>query len=176
MKITHFVIACLGAFLLACAPLTKQQYLNELETFTDESGAHCDSYTDREWASRNEQMKEYLGEQYQRFEADLTPKEKAHVWAQALVYYTCQYKEDVVDRIREADEAELEKLRENIELIADSGEEFLDEVLPELEKLGPELRDAGKEFARKLEKSGIMEQLEESLDKLGKKLQEVDLE
>lgn len=176
MKLSQFVFVCIGACLMACSPYSKDRYLSQYDSFTEETQSHCDAYSDSEWEDRNAEMREFLGENYREFEEEFTEKEKARIWAQALVYYTCQYKEEVVDRIRNADEEELEQVREHIKLVSEASDEFLDELIPQLEKLGPELEEAGKELVQKLEDSGVLEELEKSLHKLGKKLEEIEIE
>ncbi|MEL6674202.1 MAG: DUF6565 domain-containing protein [Bacteroidota bacterium] len=123
-------------FLVACAPQTKDQFIDRYEVMIDDVKERHDSYTEADWESKDEQMQLYLEEYYPRFEEDLTRDEQVKIWSQAVSYELYRHGSDISVFWKENKNAISELIQENAEFVDEEGRQLMEEIMPDLKEAG----------------------------------------
>ena len=126
---------------------------------------------DRE--KKNHELETYLNETYPDLEEEMTNKEKAKVFSEAVRYSVQQSGDRAIKDLEDNHEIYVEAIEEQSELILELTDEFTNSVLPELERSLPELERIGKDFIDRLEKDGVFERFGEKMEDFGKKMEEM---
>lgn len=75
-KILGFIIAVVAICFVGCAPMSKESYLEGYKDLVEEAGDVFRSCSDSEWQRLESKYQKYSTEYYQKFESELTAKEK----------------------------------------------------------------------------------------------------
>ena len=75
-KILGFIIAVVAICFVGCAPMSKESYLEGYKDLVEEAGDVFRSCSDSEWQRLESKYQKYSTEYYQKFESELSAKEK----------------------------------------------------------------------------------------------------
>lgn len=164
------------SLLVACGPMTKTQYVSQYDGFMQEVREEHKSYDADDWEHKNEEFKHMLEDQYPAFEEHMTEEEKVRHWTQAFTYQVYQHKGRVLQELSANEEVYAEMIRENADLIADMTDQIVRDVVPEIERIAPELKELGRSILDNLEEKGTLDKLRESAKKLEESLKEIQKE
>ena len=170
-----FVFLIILLLLASCAPMTKTQYLSSYDGFMKEVRKEHADYTEEDWERKNEEFKSMLEDQYPAFEEHMTNEEKIRHWTQAFTYQVYQHKGHVIQELYENDEVYAEMIRENADIIAEMTDQIVQEVVPEIERIAPELKELGRSVLENLEEKGTLDKLRESARKLEESLKDIEI-
>lgn len=81
-----FAIVALVCLMVACAPSTKQEYLEEYKAFIEEVSAKASSYTESDWADKTAKFEKFSVEWYEKFKDELSLGEQMQVTAYAASF------------------------------------------------------------------------------------------
>lgn len=77
-KIVGF-IAVILVFMVSCAPISKESYMERYKEFIDEVKKESGEYDDDDWAKADEKYLKYSEEWYLKFESELTMKDEVKI-------------------------------------------------------------------------------------------------
>lgn len=66
----------LVAMLVACAPMSKENYMEQYADFMTEVSEKASSYTEKEWTKCDEKYKRFSEDLYEKFKSEMTMSEK----------------------------------------------------------------------------------------------------
>lgn len=73
---TKTILLAIAYAMVACAPMTKDDYMAWYSGFITEVSENAASYTENDWLEHDEQFHEYSEVLYQQFQDELTPSDK----------------------------------------------------------------------------------------------------
>ena len=119
----------LAFLLVACAPSTKEDYLEQFKEFVTEVGENSSEYSDGQWESKQAE--------YDKFEKELTMEEQMTVgtYIASFNYYKG------VSKAGKAFEKLGEQFEETIDNLGKEAEEGINELGKKIEELGEELQN-----------------------------------
>ena len=134
-----FVIAALAFLMVACAPSTKEEYLEEYKEFIEEVSEKAKTYSETDWAEKTEEFEKLSKEWYQKFKEELSLGEQMQVtaYAASFGYHKSNVDDlvnDIVDDVKEGlNEAgkEIGSMMEEIEESLNQTADDLDEMIEE---------------------------------------------
>ncbi|MFK7924257.1 MAG: hypothetical protein AB8H47_20035 [Bacteroidia bacterium] len=171
---TFIALSVLAASLLmACGSSEKSRYLNQYSSFMSEVKTDYARFDNDDWEDHNEQLQQFLREDFQEIKDDLDDEEKAHLISEAFSYYVYQYGENGLAHFQENEEIYMDMVQESADLAVELAEIFSKDVVPELQKHMPEIRRIGESFLRDLEDKGTIDRLEETLERFGERMEEI---
>ena len=147
-----FLMLQLLLLLVACAPATKEAYLNDYKSFIERVGDERKEYGEAKWAAVRAEYKLYSDEWYKKFEDELTVKERMQVagYEAKFAYYTAAKKtseafDDMMESLRSSD---MNGLRSQIEeYVKEDMDDDIEELYKEAKKIGGEtLKEVEKIF------------------------------
>lgn len=159
-----FTFALIAIFASACTIdpcMTKGQFINGYETFTEKVSENHEDYSKKTWEEKDEQMDQFVDQCYQKFEEKLSDEEKKDFWVKYFKYKYDRHGRSVLKAI-EADMREFEiEIDEQIEDLFDNPEEDLKDIFREV--YGDDIEKALDDFKRGIEdiSDKIKEWLEE---------------
>ena len=86
LKRTPFLLMLLSVLLVACGPMSKQQFMNDYDRFMQDVKEDYRDYDESDWEKRNEELNAFLEENYSEFEEEMTSEEKAKIWAKVVAW------------------------------------------------------------------------------------------
>lgn len=110
----------------ACAPSTKQDYMNEFGEFIETISEKSSGYNDAEWKAIDADYEKLSGEWYDKFESEMSIEEKMQVAAWIAVY---NYHKG------------LDKAGEALDEIGKDVNDGVNELGKELEKIGKAMQE-----------------------------------
>ena len=127
----------LAFLLVACAPSTKEDYLERFKEFATEVGENSSEYSDGQWESKQAEYEKFTGEWYDKFEKELTMEEQMTVgtYIASFNYYKG------VSKAGKAFEKLGEQFEETIDNLGKEAEEGINELGKKIEELGEELQN-----------------------------------
>lgn len=128
----------LAFMMMACAPTTKEEYLENYKAFIEEISENSSSYTEADWAEKAEEYAKFTGEWYNKFESEFTLSEKMQVAANAVSYNYhkgCSNVKETIDELGKEYEDEIEQIEEGVEQVTEEVSKAADELGKEIEKL-----------------------------------------
>ncbi|MEM8896452.1 MAG: DUF6565 domain-containing protein [Bacteroidota bacterium] len=174
MKRNGWVLVIILLLAVACAPVSKKQFIAEHEHFVAQVATDYENYDEDDWEEKNERMKEYWEEVYPEFEDEMSLEEKTELTADAVRYYLYQYRDQTLHMIDQADERHLEILKENMQIATEAGVDFVDEMLPYFEEMLPEFEALARKLEKQFNSKDFQRQLEKSLNKLKDRIEEME--
>ncbi len=129
--------------------LTKGQFLNAYNNFTDKvSDAHED-FSKQEWEEKDEEMDHFVDQCYQKYEDKLSDEEKKDFWIKYFKYKYDRHGRSVLRAI-EADMREFGlEIDEELDQLFDNPEEDLKDIFREV--YGDDIEKALDDFKRGIE-------------------------
>lgn len=171
---TFIALSVLAASLLvACGTSEKSRYLHQYSSFMSEVKTDYARFDNDDWEEHNEQLQQFLREDFHEIKDDLNDDEKAHVISEAFSYYMYQYGEKGLEHFQDNEELYMNMVQESADLAVELTEIFSEDVVPELQKHMPEIRRLGESFLRDLEDKGTIDRLEETLERFGERMEEI---
>lgn len=151
-----FLMLQLLLLLVACAPATKEAYLNDYKSFIERVGNERKEYGEAKWAAVRAEYKLYSDEWYKKFEDELTVKERMQVagYEAKFAYYTAAKKtseafDDMMESLRSSDK---KSLRAKIERYVEKDmEDDIKDLYKEAKKIGGETLEAVEEVLDELD-------------------------
>ena len=127
----------LAFLLVACAPSTKEDYLERFKEFVTEVGENSSEYSDGQWESKQAEYEKFTGEWYDKFEKELTMEEQMTVgtYIASFNYYKG------VSKAGKAFEKLGEQFEETIDNLGKEAEEGINDLGKKIEELGEELQN-----------------------------------
>ena len=134
-----FAILVLAFLMVACAPSTKQDYLEEYKAFIEEVSENASSYSESDWADKTSEFEKFSGEWYEKFKDELSLGEQMQLtaYAASFGYHKSNVDDlvnDIVDDVKEGlNEAgkEIGSMMEEIEESLNQTADDLDEMIEE---------------------------------------------
>lgn len=118
----------------ACAPRTKERYMEQYAKFMIKLSNSYSSYSDDEWIKTEETFNKFKGKYYEKFKDELTTSDKIKLasYEVKFVYYKS------LDTAKDYIETGIEKLNieENVKAVKDYVENDLEDDLNELQREG----------------------------------------
>jgi polyhydroxyalkanoate synthesis regulator phasin len=106
------------------------------------------------WEKYDETFEHYVEECYEKFEEDLTEKEKKRFWIGSLKYYAARYGDGLLRELEKDDGEYAEKVKQNLEeIFEETGrklEDFFDKNEVEIEALVDQISNDVEAWAEKL--------------------------
>lgn len=101
-----FAILVLAFLMVACAPSTKQDYLEEYKAFIEEVSENASSYSESDWADKTSEFEKFSGEWYEKFKDELSLGEQMQLtaYAASFGYHKSNVDDlvnDIVDDVKE---------------------------------------------------------------------------
>lgn len=162
--------------LWACGGHSKTSFIREVDELVAEVKVDHDDYDEDDWEQKNEAFNELFEENYERWEDELTAEEKSHLIAQGLTFGLYQYGDRFADHMETNQETYLDMMDANADLVQELSETLADDVIPELQEIGPELEQVLKDFAEGLEERGTLDKLEDALKQFERRMEALDQE
>ena len=147
-----FSFLILPLALSSCAPMNKDQFMNQFNAFMEEVEENHDDYSDDDWKEKNEKLEVMLDEWYPQYEEEMSSKELSTVWSKTVSYMMYQSGDQIADFWKENGENIREQMRKNADQLSDDAKELFQDALPELRKAGRDLLDNLIEGAKELQK------------------------
>ncbi|MCI4671305.1 MAG: hypothetical protein MRZ79_24405 [Bacteroidia bacterium] len=161
--------------LISCAGSQKEAFMSDVDSFVAEVEQQHEKYDEKDWKKKNEEFGRLLESEFEDVEEELTEEEKVHIVSQVMSYTTYQISEriseDLEENSEEYSEAYSKILNESAELIETLGDEFTQEILPEIEALAPQFESLGKDFVNRLKDSGALDNIMDALKDFGKEVE-----
>ncbi|RMG67079.1 MAG: hypothetical protein D6722_13855 [Bacteroidetes bacterium] len=174
MRFPIFCLAVFGFFLACTSP--KEALMNDVDQLVTEAQAGQNTYDEKEWADKNDQLQTILKEDYPRCKDDMSPEEKAHLWSQVVSFHVIQYQERAFQALEENQDVYEQMLAENEEFITRLSEEFTQNILPELERSLPEFERLSQDLIQRLEDSGSLDRIKEAAEELTRDMERIQQE
>lgn len=73
---TKILLVLISLAMIACAPMTKERYMERYAEFMDEISQNASSYTENDWVKKDKQYQKYSDELYNKFKKELTASDK----------------------------------------------------------------------------------------------------
>lgn len=127
----------LAFLMVACAPSTKEDYLEQFKEFVAEVGENSSNYSDAEWESKQAEYEKFTGEWYEKFEKEFTMEEQMTVGTYVAAF---NYHKGV-SKASKAFEKLGEEFEETVDELGKEAEEGLNELGKKIEELGSELQN-----------------------------------
>lgn len=101
-----FAILVLAFLMVACAPSTKQDYLEEYKAFIEEVSENASSYSESDWEDKTAEFEKFSKEWYEKFKEELSLGEQMQVtaYAASFGYHKSNVDDlvnDIVDDVKE---------------------------------------------------------------------------
>lgn len=126
--------------------MTKGQFLNGYETFTDKISDKRQSYSSSDWEGHDEQMDQFVDVCYKKFEEKLTDEEKKDFWIKYFKYKYNRHGRNVLKAIEKDAEQFTLEMDEEISKLFDNPEQDLKDVFKEV--YGDDIEKAIDDFKR----------------------------
>lgn len=131
-----FVIAALAFLMVACAPSTKEEYLEEYKEFIEEVSEKAKTYSETDWAEKTEEFEKFSKEWYERFKEELSLGEQMQVTAYAASFgYHKSNVDDLVNDIVDDVKEGLNEAGKEIGLMVEEIEESLNQTADDLDEM-----------------------------------------
>ena len=156
---------CLAIFLMnACTIdpcLTKGQFVNGYNTFSDKVSENYKEFSAKDWESKDLQMDQFISSCYEKHGQKLTDEEKQDFWLKYFKYKYYRHGRKFLSAI-EADVKEFSlDIEDELEDLFDNPEEDFKKILTEL--YGDDLENAIDDFVKGI--GDLADKLKEWLDK-----------
>ncbi|MEO0895758.1 MAG: DUF6565 domain-containing protein [Bacteroidota bacterium] len=162
------------SLLISCASTNKEAFMSDLDRFVDEVDRKHESYTEEDWERKNKEFERLMESDYnEEIGEELTTEEKVHVAQQVMKYTSQQISDRITEHVDKNSDEYAEIVDESAKLFETLGDEFTREVLPELEAIGPELKEITEEFVSRLKDSGAFDRIKDAFLKWGKELERI---
>lgn len=132
-----FAIVALAFLMVACAPSTKQEYLEEYKAFIEDVSENASSYSESDWADKTSEFEKFTGEWYEKFKDELSLGEQMQVTAYAASFgyhkgisSASEIVNGIVDEVKNG----LNEAGKEIENIVDDIEKELNQVYDDATK------------------------------------------
>lgn len=145
---------------------SKRMYVGSYDQFIKQIEKKQDNMTETEWKEMDEKFERFSGECFEKFEEDLTSKERKRIMKHNFKYLVIRVKSELPFDLSEENEKKVSDFLDDVELddIKLKGEE-LKKMWEELDKEG--FKEAAEEFGKGFEK------LEKAFEEMGKELKEI---
>jgi len=174
LKRTPLLLILVSALLVACGPMSKQQFVNDYDRFMQDVKEDYQDYEEDDWEEKNEELNTFLEENYPAFEDELTGEEKGKIWAKVVTYHVYQLSTRAESHWEANEEEYIALIEQNAEFLEESGNILIEDVLPELQELAPQIEQLGKGFMEKLKKKGTLDKLQRSAERWAKELEKLE--
>lgn len=144
---------------------SKRMYVKSYEQFMKKVEKNQDDFTLKEWEKMDEQFERFSGECFDKYEQDLTTRERKQLIRYNFKYVVLRVKSELPFEFSKQEEDKVDKFLEELEIdsISIKGKELQD-FWNEMDK--EQFRDAMREFGEGFEK------LEKAFEELGRELKE----
>lgn len=153
---TLFLMLQIAWLFVACAPTTKEAYLADYKSFMDRVADERKDYSDAKWKLVNIEYKRFSDEWYNKFEEELTVKERMLLagYEAKFAYFTAAHKtgeaiDDMMESLRSSDK---KSLRSKIEdYVKKDMDDDIEELYKEAKEIGGETLEAVEEIFDELD-------------------------
>ena len=129
--------------------LTKGQFINGYNSFTDQVSEKYEDLSEKQWESRDKQMESFVNYCYKKHEEKLEADEKKSFWVKYFKYKFQRHGKDLFKAIEsDAKEYSIE-IENELENLFDNPEEDVKLILREM--YGDDLNEAVDEFVKGIE-------------------------
>ena len=126
--------------------MTKGQFINGYETFTDKISDKHDDYSKSDWEEHDEQMDQFVDVCYKKFEEKLTDEEKKDFWIKYFKYKYDRHGRNVLKAIEKDVENFTIEMDKELTNLFDNPEQDLKELFKEV--YGDDIEQAIDDFKR----------------------------
>jgi len=146
---------------------SKRMYVNSYEQFMKKVEKKQDKFTAREWEEMDETFERFSGECFDKYQDDLTTKERKQITKYSFKYVVIRVKSELPFDFSEKEEEEVQEFLDELDVDVDGIKYNAEEVKKFFENLDTEkFKEAAEEFGKGFEK------LEKALEEFGKELKE----
>jgi hypothetical protein len=143
----------------ACAPMTKESYLEKYDNFVTEVLENYKSYTDEDWRKMAEKHEQFSGQWYSKFEKELTLKDEIAIKTnQAKWYYYSNLNAATSTAKQLFESLDVKGIKEQVQYYIDNN------MQSDLQKLYSDAQKAGKDTQEAVME--ILEELNVQIDEL----------
>ena len=129
----------------ACAPQTKESYLQDYQDFMQDVKEHYDTYSQEDWKEKDKKFKKFSEEWYDKYKDDLTWKEQLRLGKYAIQYNVYKLGGKSGKSIDQVFGKDLDELKKQVQYYKDH------QMDKDIEDLTKQAQDLGKEAQKTLD-------------------------
>jgi len=139
---------------------SKDQFVQKHSDLVSQAKKNKKSWTDSDWETRDNHMKQMVEECYENYEEEMSGNEIGKFWAGTAAYYFNRHGKGFLDAIKNSEHDLSDALEKGLKSLDENKEGMLKEWLNEnlgddieqtLNEVGEELKELGKEINEWLE-------------------------
>ncbi|MDR1527822.1 MAG: hypothetical protein LBS46_09195 [Dysgonamonadaceae bacterium] len=154
---TCVVVLCLAA----CAPMSKESYLEKYNAFVSEVSDNYKTYDDETWEKQTEKYRKFSDEWYNKFEDKFTLKEQIAIKANQVKWHYYRNLDEAIVTVRQLlDTLDEDEIKKQVQYYLDNN------MHSDLQKFYEEVQKAGKDAQEAI--SEILKELDVEMDELQK--------
>ena len=156
------LIACVAMLgFMACAPMSKESYLEKYEAFISEISEDYQTYDDEMWQKQTELYENFSGKWYDKFKDEFTLKDQIAIKANQAKWYYYRNLESATSTVKQLLESlDIKGMKKQIQYYIDNN------MQSDLQKLYEDARKAGKDAQKAV--AEILEELNVKIEELQK--------
>ena len=156
------LIACVAMLgFMACAPMSKESYLEKYEAFISEISEDYQTYDDEMWQKQTELYENFSGKWYDKFKDEFTLKDQIVIKANQAKWYYYRNLESATSTVKQLLESlDIKGMKKQIQYYIDNN------MQSDLQKLYEDARKAGKDAQKAV--AEILEELNVKIEELQK--------
>ncbi len=164
MKKLTLVLLSISLVLVSCSlspcGFSKDQFVEKHNDLVKEAKKNKKSWTDSDWKSRDDHMKQMVEECYENYENEMSSNEVAKFWARTATYYFNRHGKGFLGAIKNSEKDLSNALEKGLKSLDENKEGLLKDWLNEnlgndieksLDEVGEDIKDLGKEIKEWLE-------------------------
>jgi hypothetical protein len=103
MKRNTVIIAVCAAMmcLVACSPMSKESYMDKLDSFVTEVSDNYETYDDKMWKKQTEKYEKFLGEWHDKFKDEFTIKDRVTIKANQVKWHYYRNLDDATSTVKQ---------------------------------------------------------------------------
>ena len=164
MKNITLVLLVLSVLFTSCSlspcGFSKDQFVQKHTDLVKQAKKNKKSWSDTDWESRDNHMKQMVEECYENYEEEMSSNEIAKFWAGTAAYYFNRHGKGFLGAIKDTEKDLSKALEKGLRSIDENKEGMLkdwlnenlgDDIEKTLDEAGDELKELGKEIKEWLE-------------------------
>jgi len=166
------LITLLSVFILSSCSFdvcsSKRMYVNSYDQFMKKIEKNQEDYSEKDWEELDAKFERFSEECYEKFEDDLSKKEKNQIMKHNLKYVVVRVKSELPFDLSEDNQQKVDDFLDGLELDGDNikiNGKKLKEIWEDVDKT--KFKEAADEFGKGFEK------LEKAFEEIGKELEEI---
>ena len=154
MNRLNYLVGLVICSLVACAPATKEDFLNEFSAFVEEIEQKENKQVDVDWTAKDKAFDQYTSEMYTKFKSEMSIMDEVKFNANKVRYNVRRHKSGFLDELLK--DKDLIKLRRELKQYIDN------DMDADVQKLVNEAEKVGEEFGKSVEE--LVEELKREFE------------